>query len=380
MINRIQIHNFQSHDDTTLELGAGINVLIGSSDSGKSAVIRALHWLTGGGAQGLAYLHDKADDGTVRVRVDGHNEQGWFSVIRTRSKDVNSYMLVLNDETYEFDVVGRNIPEEVATVLNMHPINYQLQLDLPYLILSSPGKLAEAINRVCGLDRLGGFLKHITHKEREDIHRRDVYKQEGVVLKESLGDNGPALVARLEKEAGVQAQLERWITENEAICERVTSAIRSCEVYQEQLQELVGAKKQVSAVQNIITRLERLIDTYDTVQSKREAIHRTIQKVGALRSVIKQARIHCAATKKMLSVFNTAGVLTSEFVTREDEAYKVRDAIQTVRLWRKKIHNARNAQAKARKDLDLYIEKEGIKLCPMCGQQVSKEQLIGGSE
>ena len=46
MIKEINIKNFQSHDNTNLILDSGVNVIVGSSDSGKSAIIRALRWVT----------------------------------------------------------------------------------------------------------------------------------------------------------------------------------------------------------------------------------------------------------------------------------------------------------------------------------------------
>ena len=44
MIKSLHIQNFQSHKKTTLKFHKGINVVIGQSDSGKSAIIRALNW------------------------------------------------------------------------------------------------------------------------------------------------------------------------------------------------------------------------------------------------------------------------------------------------------------------------------------------------
>jgi len=45
MINSLTIQNFQSHKNTTLEFDNGINIIIGQSDSGKTAIIRALNWV-----------------------------------------------------------------------------------------------------------------------------------------------------------------------------------------------------------------------------------------------------------------------------------------------------------------------------------------------
>ena len=44
MIKSIHVVGFQSHADSTIEFDPGVNVLIGQSDSGKTAVVRALDW------------------------------------------------------------------------------------------------------------------------------------------------------------------------------------------------------------------------------------------------------------------------------------------------------------------------------------------------
>ena len=45
MIQSVHIQNFQSHKNSTLEFSPGVNIIVGTSDSGKTAIIRALRWV-----------------------------------------------------------------------------------------------------------------------------------------------------------------------------------------------------------------------------------------------------------------------------------------------------------------------------------------------
>ena len=45
MIKNLLLKNFQSHIDSKIEFDSGFNVICGSSDSGKSALLRALMWV-----------------------------------------------------------------------------------------------------------------------------------------------------------------------------------------------------------------------------------------------------------------------------------------------------------------------------------------------
>ena len=42
MIKKISIKNIQSYRETELELSKGINAIVGSSNNGKTAILRAL--------------------------------------------------------------------------------------------------------------------------------------------------------------------------------------------------------------------------------------------------------------------------------------------------------------------------------------------------
>jgi exonuclease SbcC len=41
-IQKLKIKNFQSHHDTEIEFGPGINVITGTSDAGKTSILRAI--------------------------------------------------------------------------------------------------------------------------------------------------------------------------------------------------------------------------------------------------------------------------------------------------------------------------------------------------
>ena len=44
MIKSVEFQNFQSHKKTILEFVPGVNIIVGLSDAGKSAVMRAIKW------------------------------------------------------------------------------------------------------------------------------------------------------------------------------------------------------------------------------------------------------------------------------------------------------------------------------------------------
>src|SRR5688572_8764178 len=72
MITRITLENYMSHARTVIEPAAGLTVLVGPNNCGKSAVVSALQTLCGDVAGGFMVRHGER---TCRVTVetdDGH--------------------------------------------------------------------------------------------------------------------------------------------------------------------------------------------------------------------------------------------------------------------------------------------------------------------
>lgn len=160
MLQTIQIKNFQSHDNSVLDLSPGINTLVGDSDCGKSAVMRAILWAITNSPQGDAHVSDwvKTPKGKVKageccmVAIDSNPGQGKFSVCRKRSEGFNGYVVYDGgDGPVEFAALRNDVPGEVSRCFNIGPVNIQRQMDAPFLIASTPGEAARFINQLVNL-------------------------------------------------------------------------------------------------------------------------------------------------------------------------------------------------------------------------------------
>lgn len=152
MITKIIIHNFQCHKDITLELGRS-TVLQGNSNSGKTAVLRALYWVLFNNAPSdfVSYWVQKKtksgfkfkdDDYTsVIVEVDGH------TIERKRSNDFNGYIV----DGKVFEALRTAVPEEVTRLFNLSEASVQRQMDAPFLLAATPGEASQYLNNLAGL-------------------------------------------------------------------------------------------------------------------------------------------------------------------------------------------------------------------------------------
>lgn len=158
MIKSIQLKNFQSHENNLLEFAApGVNVIVGSSDSGKTSILRALNWVRTNRPSGDAFRSYWGGDTSVKIIfVDGKKAERW----RTKSK--NSY--VLNGRTLE--AFGQSVPEDVSAAFDMNEVNVQNQMDIPFLLSNNSGEVAQTLNRAVNLEIIDHSLSSISRKIR----------------------------------------------------------------------------------------------------------------------------------------------------------------------------------------------------------------------
>ena len=150
MIKSIQISNFQSHADSYLEFDEGCNIIVGNSDSGKTAIIRALRWLV---------FHKPTGD-EMRSHWGGKTKVELFTddahVVKSKDKEQE---YVLGDT--HFKAFKTDVPDEIVQALNLNSINLQSQLDAPFLLSETPGTVASHFNKVAKLDKIDTATQNI---------------------------------------------------------------------------------------------------------------------------------------------------------------------------------------------------------------------------
>ena len=156
MIKTLSISNFQSHRKSELVFVPGVNVIVGSSDSGKTAVLRALNWIVNNRSSGEGFRSHWG--GITEVVADF----GGTIINRSRTDSKNLYQM--DDQIYE--AFGRGVPEEVTDVINMTDLNAQRQLDAPFLLSKSSGEVAQILNESVNLSDIDRSLSTISGKVR----------------------------------------------------------------------------------------------------------------------------------------------------------------------------------------------------------------------
>jgi AAA15 family ATPase/GTPase len=165
VISSISIKNFQAHKETNLTLSPGIAAIIGSSDSGKTSILRSLYWLVQNkpnGVQMVSYWNRKKDgtpkdDTSVSIQINGQ------TITRIRNSDRNGY----DFDGKELSAIGRDVPEEITKALNCSDINIAKQFDQHFLLSESSGEVARRLNEMIHLDLIDETLSKVESLKRE---------------------------------------------------------------------------------------------------------------------------------------------------------------------------------------------------------------------
>lgn len=247
MIDSVTISNFLSHKDTTIEFSPGVNIIVGPTDSGKSAIVKALRWAITNRPMGDGMRSSWGGLTSVAVLV---NDQ---TVLRQRDQGLNQYVI----GNHEFNAIKGDVPAEILQLLNLTDINLQTQFDSHFLLSRSPGEVAQTFNKVAHLDKIDIALQNIQRGSRE-AYRKLEYDKEALKDKEErllAYDNLPeieGLIKALEdKESILQSQA---LKRQEVI--QLISAIKRIEDELAEIEFLGDLDKTVVSVLDNINRLK----------------------------------------------------------------------------------------------------------------------------
>jgi predicted ATP-dependent endonuclease of OLD family len=286
MLHRIDIRNFQCHKDRGFNLEKGLNSIVGETDVGKSAIIRALTWVILNRPSGFDFLRTGAKYVSVRLQFsDG------TVVKRFKSKKTNKY--VVNGKTYK--AFGNDIPAPVLVALKLSSLNIQKQLDSPFWFDLSPGQVSKNLNKIVDLSIVDEVFQTISKDLRKKKTEHEVIsgrlkddREEAKSLKwTKLATRDLAKLASLEKcvedSQGQAATIESLIGQAAVLDSEIRTAekqmvglpspedvertAKEVQLTENTVRTLSDALEQYYEAENTIVLLEKLdlSDTTDTV-------------------------------------------------------------------------------------------------------------------
>lgn len=189
-IRQLILENFQSHENTSINLHPNFNCLIGRNSSGKSSIVRALSFILYGNWD-TTWVKEGAKFCRITLITDDGTE-----IVREKGSSVNKYILRIPNATEQvYESFGTSVPEQIEDVLKIRKIqidakdylnlNVSNQHDGLFLIPTTGSFKAKVIGKLSDVHLLDYALREINKGKKNLSSEKRIKLQE----KEQLDDD-----------------------------------------------------------------------------------------------------------------------------------------------------------------------------------------------
>lgn len=355
MLKSIELFNFESHKHTFVEFAQGINIISGSSDSGKSSLLRAIRWVICNSPSGLSIISwwaikkkKQTEDTRVILTLDDGT-----TIERIRGT-VNGYVI---NGGLPLEAVGTTVPEEVRKLLPFTEINIQRQLDSPFLLADSAGDVARFFNRMVNLEDADFYQGAIEAKRRQNT-------QAITKLQETIADLTKEIagLSWLDKAEPLAEKIEALEGKSEAL----DSDIRNIRLSVQGYHDLQKSLERCS----IIERAEYLLNRIAKLQDRRTPIAKDISTISA--SIDRYRGI--SAEQIDSTLIDRAEPLIKRLTRLKEERSVLASGIKAMSETGAEHKSLDASWERTVKELrPLEREFSLIELCPYCGNKLGHD-------
>lgn len=275
MFKKLKIQNFQSHKDTELEFHPGVNIIIGQSDSGKTAIFRALKWLLINKPSGDAFtstFKEKKQKTTVILETEKNkvlHQKGYYEL-----------------NGISFSASGIGVPEQIQQILKVQDLSLQSQMDPPFLLSETSGEVSRQLNEVADLSSIDIALSNINKKIREndaDLKNLKELKDKGLEELEKYEN-----IENLEIILMSLKEVEKKKKELESQIEKEKSLVEELEIFNKTLEKIPDDSKFLEEWNNLEKQNQKIISIQNELEEEIEEFESFQSYSNSLREVSKE--------------------------------------------------------------------------------------------
>lgn len=409
-ITHVEIKNFQSHKDTSLEFVKGTNALVGSSNSGKTAVLRAIKWCLINVPNGDSFITTGEKESVVKV----HLSNGKMIERRKDKSKVNLYRLHENGEVVdEFTGFGVKVPPPIIEAHGIVPIadnvyfQFADQLESAFMLSLKPKQRAEVLGDLEELGKIDRALGGVNDDLRADAKRLKQLAEEGKEFQanheklrleterkkgkvEALKSLKEGIGSKLEVKDYLQKQLNR-LSEIQSISIDIQTQIAKSErivnKWPEDLEERIQYfKKQQQSVLRLMEIKQELEeiqfmkqDRLESLEKLKEEIESKVSRFNALSRTVETLRTNIQSQERTRGSFNERiAALDYGPVDLQVGKYKVLfDHLNQLRKIDSGIKETDELVKVAGEKIETLVVDfldalHDAQLCPTCGQETEE--------
>jgi len=385
-ISKIHIKNFQNHEDTVIELTGGLNIITGTSDSGKTAIYRTLEYIYLMGAEGYGswdstWVQHGASYATIFITFDDGTR-----LLRIKGDSKNEIYLFKDDEDepyYSKTKVGIKYDQEVLDFLNnpfydkeIGSLPFTNQTDSIFLVGASESKIPEFIAKMSNFTE---FEQAVNYLEKEN----NFFSKQIRISDEKIQKYKKDLEKYADLDLKIKSieDIEEYKTVNSTIKERITLV----QSIIDEANNKVSTKKQlkienekdvefVSVIKKHILDNEDLNAKINTMQELDEAINEHLANIDKLKIINKKFEflVSEATDKKMksleskVSLIKTCHDFDDSIVKKQSELTELENLQSDAKTALKNIEDEIESIENNISEYENILAKNN--LCLLCGK------------
>ncbi|MDA2014205.1 AAA family ATPase [Bacillus cereus] len=296
-INEIFVEGFQSHTNSHFNLGNGLNVITGPSDSGKTAIIRAVRWVAFNEPQGEAFVNESVGHATVVIHLDNG-----IIISKHRRKGKTSYRIQTDPGDAGSVFEKSEVPEEVKQLLGITKqtfgdfvtaLNFAFQLEVPFLISETPSSGAKVLGKLAGTEAVDLAVKSVskdTYAARQErlLAEKEIERLAGNLLEYLDVDDkvqqlktAESLMEHIEELHKKKEVLQQLQTQQQIAFEKFSVAF----VEEERLSKVPVLIQTLEQTEKDQQRLQTLLDLqkrYESLSTAKKTLTETLKQFDGL--------------------------------------------------------------------------------------------------
>ena len=365
---KVTIENFQSISKGELEFTQGINIIVGQSNSGKSAILRAIKGAVLNTSGSQKYIKNGTKGFKVGIEYQGNSIE-WSRTSKSPEYVINGekYAKTGSSNLLDFlDNSGFTLDE------NKSLMNVESELELPFPFDKSNSELFKLFekNIFCISDSTA-ITKLIKSDEEETASRKDNAEYELTRLQDKL-----TAIEELEKEVDLN-----WLVSKRGELANLASDKEKLLL---DIQNLHGIISLGKVIGKGVPHLSQLPDLQDYISLSKDI--ETVEQIRGVGNILSQS-VPTASTpmvsvsefielKNDINELENADKVISILSPLEapltigisDEYTSLRNDINTLSRLREQAQMIQNNIKEKRQEIQLLEDKKSkFKVCPLCG-------------
>lgn len=339
------LSNFEGHKDTEITLDKGLNMVTGTSDAGKSSVVRAIKWVAENKPSGDSFRSHWGGNTSVAVVFNTGD-----CVERTKTNNENLYLV----NGTEYKGFGTRVPGPVKKMFGFSDLSIQNQHDPHFMLTISSGKRIEKLNETVDLELIDKASKISRKKLRDSKRKKDELEEEIENIDSRLSGFAP-----VEKAMSLTNEARRSDTV-------ATSAGRKIDELEEYVESFNKINKVFGKIERVVNNTTK---TTDKIKEKMKMVSLTVTKIHGLEDIVDKAENIDTSLEEYDS--DVVEKIVSKYNKLHQKMKEREHTLDEVEKLTKKSFDYEHKLNKLDDEIE-EIEEEigGLSVCPFCGSQL----------